>query len=410
MHPYINGKAIHNKNFNPSVVGIFFLILVYIGRVQELLPVLKNIPVGKIAVGLSLLLFFITPDKTSMQTLKTIPQIKYILWILILSIVSLVFSVWPGGSYNFLTDVFLKTLLFLFILITVINRREDIRAIVWGVVAAVFLLSSKIMMMDKIGRMSTSSSYDPNDLAFVMVSLMPLIYYFMKSENGIRKYFLLTTIIIMMMTVMYTVSRGGFLGFAAIVLIIIYREKRSLSKVLFYSGIIGCFLLLVAPDSFWNRMSTTFDEGTEYNYQAGGSGRIAVWKRGAALMLENPVFGVGIGGFPYAEGLTHGGLGKWSTAHNSFIEIGAELGIFGLIFFIKLLTSSVRSMQECRKLNEPEVLPNWLLEGVEVALYGYIATGFFLSQAYSPVLYLLVGLGIISGNILSTSRRETAKL
>jgi hypothetical protein len=38
----------------------------------------------------------------------------------------------------------------------------------------------------------------------------------------------------------------------------------------------------------------------------------------------------------------------------------------------------------------------WLVHGAEIGIYGYIISGFFLSQAYSAVLYLLIALSVFS--------------
>ena len=126
-------------------------------------------------------------------------------------------------------------------------------------------------------------------------------------------------------------------------------------------------------------------------------------------MLKHPVLGVGVGGFEIAEGLSRGGQGKWSSAHNSFVQIGTELGIVGLVIFVRLVASSIVGMKNLRFSDEADVLPPWMLKGVEISLYGYIAAGFFLSQAYSPVLYLLVGMVIIAGKLVASQRSSSAE-
>ena len=74
-------------------------------------------------------------------------------------------------------------------------------------------------------------------------------------------------------------------------------------------------------------------------------GRIQIWQRGMGYMLDHPLLGVGAGNFPTAEGTissiarnTPSWKGvRWSAAHNSFVEIGAELGVPGLILFLLTL-------------------------------------------------------------------------
>jgi len=81
-------------------------------------------------------------------------------------------------------------------------------------------------------------------------------------------------------------------------------------------------------------MHTIIKPEEDYNRTA-EEGRVKIWKRGIGYMMLHPVFGVGAANFPVAEGTisplagrTEVGLGvKWGAAHDSFVQIGAELGI-----------------------------------------------------------------------------------
>ena len=70
-------------------------------------------------------------------------------------------------------------------------------------------------------------------------------------------------------------------------------------------------------------------------------------------MLANPLFGVGPEQFPAAEGTLSPfaerqqfGIGvRWNAAHNSFIQIGAELGLPGLALFIAIIASAFAALR-----------------------------------------------------------------
>src|SRR5215471_3448253 len=87
-------------------------------------------------------------------------------------------------------------------------------------------------------------------------------------------------------------------------------------------------------------------------YDASGvwGARWPVWQAALRLILEHPVIGVGAGVFEVAEGPSHGGSGKWSTVHNSFLQIGAELGIPGLALFVFLLYWAVKNCHRVIRL------------------------------------------------------------
>ena len=151
-----------------------------------------------------------------------------------------------------------------------------------------------------------------------------------------------------------------------------------------------------------------FDIKEDYNI-TGSTGRLEVWKRGVALMLQNPILGVGAGTFISAEGQTHIDVGgKWSTAHNSFIQIGAELGIGGLVLFIILIWYSIQSLRRMRKKVNDLKGNAWLLDALEISFYGYIITGSFLSQAYSVVLYFIIAYCVILKKLELQSERDWA--
>jgi hypothetical protein len=151
------------------------------------------------------------------------------------------------------------------------------------------------------------------------------------------------------------------------------------------------FFIQFAPDSYKERISTITSE-QDYNRTVEG-GRVALWMNGIQLMLQNPITGVGAGAIETGLGDT---FRVWKTTHNSFIQIGAELGVGGLAMFIALLSTSISGSRKYqlqhRCANDLAGEYVWLAKALEVSLLGFCVVGFFLSWAYSPVLLFLVAL------------------
>lgn len=388
-----------------AVYGLLLLIMVYVGRIQELIPFADKLKLGKVAFVLSALLYLIAP-KSNRQPLIQFPQVKYALGIMFMALLSVPMSIWPGGSMDFILNDLLKSLFFFLILITVVSTVFEAEKVVWTVMLSAFALSISVVLGDSADRMSASSTYDPNDLAFILVTLFPLIYYYSLEKTGLKKFLLAMTMILMVIAILETVSRGGFIGLIVILLAIGLKHGKRLKSIIGPLIVFLFVLKMFAPATYWDRISTMINPTEDYNV-SGEGGRIEIWESGLRMMIRNPLTGVGISCFEEGEGRQHGERGgKWMTAHNSFIQLGAELGLIGLFLFIKLLVSSIKLLREYRRLNVSGVLPSWLFDGTEVALYGYITTGFFLSQAYSPVLYLLVGLVVVSSKIVTSKRSE----
>jgi O-antigen ligase len=381
-----------------ATYGVMLLVFVTVGRIQELVPYLEKFHLGKIVFALCLVLA-ITGPRNKLNSLTGIVQIKYIAGIFICALISIPFSYWPGGSFSFITTDYLKTLLAFFLIIIIVRNIQEIHKIIWALAGSLFALSFTVLISGGTGRLSASSTYDPNDLAFVLVTFMPMIYYFMKGKVGFSKIVLQATLIAMLLALMATASRGGVVGLIIIVVVILLKHGEKIFHALFPLTILLVLMSLFAPATFWDRMSTMLHPQEDYNVSAGG-GRVDIWIEGIKMMIRHPLTGVGINCFEVAEGSFHtdaitGNSGKWSSPHNSFIQVGAELGFIGLILFLKLLTSSIKSLRTWRKNNELGNVPNWLLDSTEVAFYGYITTGFFLSQAYSVVFYFLIALVVI---------------
>ena len=64
----------------------------------------------------------------------------------------------------------------------------------------------------------------------------------------------------------------------------------------------------------------------------------------------------------------------------------------------------VRTIGDFRRVqflsvDRPDSAETYLASMLEVSLYGFVVGGFFLSQAYSPLLYLIIGLSVVLGRM-----------
>ncbi len=154
-----------------------------------------------------------------------------------------------------------------------------------------------------------------------------------------------------------------------------------------------------ASDQYWTAMQTIVNH-QDYNVQS-DRGRLKVWERGFGYMADRPVLGVGISNFPVAEGTisllakqAERGLAVyWTAPHNIFVQVGAELGIPGLLLFIGLFVTmlvSLRRLARYARSTGPPTgdLPR-LTQTLIASLIGFIVGACFLSLAYSEVLYTL---------------------
>lgn len=387
---------IYNKNF--LLYSVMFLVLVYVARIQELFLFLAPFHLGKISIILSLIIFFASPKKNTIVSLLAIRQVKMVLAIFTLCVISVPFSVYKGQSFEMAVLGFPRTILFFLLVVYAVHAFQDLRKMVWVfIVGTLFLALFTIFGgISRGGRLSASGTYDPNDIAMLFVITLPIVYFFMGSRKGLAKVILFGTLLTLLFAFILTVSRGGFIGLMVIALFILFKDKgRSWVVKFAVLAVLTLAFVQFAPDTYWVRMKTIMSED-DYNVTA-EYGRKQLWLRGLGLMRDNPVIGVGAGAFMTGLGYSYGDAGgKWLTAHNAFVQIGAELGLGGFVLFILLILTSLRSLRRLRKKYSSRSGDFndhlWLITALEVSLWGYIATSMFLSAAYFAMFYFLIAL------------------
>ncbi len=384
-----------------SRASLYILIVLILGRIHEIFKVLAPLRpvllVGGVCVVSTLL-----ASSAKRQPALAHREVRLVLAMGALAFMFLPFGVWPSGSLQYLMRSSWEFVL----LVLVIALAVDPAAIRGTVMAALtgegllglFTLASvaPAIAQGHAGmRASASAMFDSNDVAMMMVLTLPLAALGAVAFRGARRFIAAGVAAICVLATVATVSRGGLVGLAVVSALLVYRLRSVGGRLLI--GMVIALLLAAAPSGYWNRMGTIFSSsGTDYD-ERGVATRVEVWQRGLDLFLRNPVTGVGIGQFENAAGALYGRNGGWRAAHNSFIQIAVELGILGLVLFIGLLSTSIRSVRQTQRAasKEPALRDlQWIAGAIEIALYGYVVVGLALSQAYASILYFLVGVAV----------------
>lgn len=212
---------------------------------------------------------------------------------------------------------------------------------------------------------------DPNDLALLFVIPIPFLLARLKQSKLISS----TAGILLILGIFYTNSRGGMLSLLVAIAgyyVLRYRNTIGLSLGL----VLGLGILLIGP-SRMGMMSA--GESSAY-------GRLEAWYEGFQMFKQSPLFGVGFGMFVDLHEL---------TAHNSFVLVMAELGLFGLFFFTGLFWIPFKELKyalwgEGRNgLTADEIA---LLSALAASLAAVMTSMFFLSRSYILVPYMLIAL------------------
>jgi O-antigen ligase len=221
---------------------------------------------------------------------------------------------------------------------------------------------------------------DPNDLALVLVAILPFLGLAWRKGRTIRNALLLGLPAAFLVYGIYlTRSRGGMLGILAVVFGgLVGRMSRT--KALVATGVMAAIFL--AANFTGGREVSTSEESA--------ARRLDAWSEGLDMFRSSPLLGVG-----YLNFTEHNDL----TAHNSFVLCFAELGAVGYFFWLALLVVAILQTKQVRQCLNDGSDGDAMRRYAKVLLSsfaGMLVAAFFLSRSYNPILYLLVGLAFAS--------------
>ncbi len=179
---------------------------------------------------------------------------------------------------------------------------------------------------------------DPNDLAQVLVSLLPCLFLFWRPKRFVWNGFtVLVPCAFLLVGVFLTHSRGALLALIAVIALGVYRKLGAIP-----AAIMGGATFAVSTALSWSG-------GREINAEA-GEDRMEAWSTGFELIKSHPLFGVGYRLFTDYNNI---------TAHNTIVVCAAELGFVGFFFWVLFVVSCMRegiilrSRKQSRLTDEP---------------------------------------------------------
>ncbi len=178
-------------------------------------------------------------------------------------------------------------------------------------------------------------------------------------------------------------SRGGLAGLAVALGVWTLLERRAAQTLLVAA--LAAAVVALAPASFWDRAGTV----ARFQEDASAMGRVHAWTVAARASSENPLVGIGAGGFQtawvrYAPPESH----RAYAAHNFFLQVVGELGLVGLLLFLVFVSGGVAGAFAAS--SDEEVGP-WA-RALAAALSGYLVSSLFAGFLASQHFYVLVGL------------------
>ena len=82
------------------------------------------------------------------------------------------------------------------------------------------------------------------------------------------------------------------------------------------------------------------------------------------------------------------------AAHSSFIQVIAELGFVGYFTWLALIYTSFFGLRRAEAVTPNTTIRDYAF-ALQLSIVGFLGSAFFLSQATSPILYIILGLSAI---------------
>jgi len=388
-----------------------------VGRVHQLFPVLLPLKPAFVAALLAVGLYLL--QQSGQRRVQRLPSrtTLYLLGLLLCAVLSIPAALNQGVAFYSMRD-FAKTVLMYFVIAGSVRSLRDVERLTLVYFGVTVVYTAVVLSRFQLGadswRLDRLYYYDGNDLATLIASAMPLgLYFVLSHRRTLVRVLAFVGLVVLAVGQIRSGSRGGFLASLAVVAFVLLRFTAVPARARL-AGLLVILIVIFAASSekYWTQMQTIVHSSEDYNTTS-DAGRMKTWERGLGYMASHPVLGVGAGNFAVAEGtisplarLQERGIRvRWGAAHNSFLQVGAELGIPGLLLFIGLIATAFTSLRRVARrplaASPPAGDVSRLAQSLMAALVGWVVGAFFLSLAYTDMLYtlvaLVVGLAKIAG-------------
>jgi O-antigen ligase len=397
---YLPRIAVHN-------IWMVILLVVIVGKVGEWMPVVAGLPVLKIAFVLAAIYVNRVSVLYTPVRVLSLPLARPAIAFLTLSIVSIIFSVYKSNTL-FTSYVSVIYVISFVMLVKTTQTSRDVERLLIGLAAAGCSLSIAELIYFHGGR-AKLSGINPNDLAYALVTLLPIVLALRARASGWRRLMVVGLAVSMCMAVLLTASRGGALGLVTVLFAVAVfplvparngeLKRRNLGAVLVALGVVaalGTVLFSYLPADTQERLLTLIHPEQDYNASTTlNSSRRVIWVRDLRLAFERPI-GYGMGSSMAVDGLY--GHGQFRAPHNSLIQAFLELGVLGLYLYLATYYVAWRELgriSAARPRDGPagEAAKAVLYaRALRVALLGNFVAGFFLTQAYAASLWMIIAI------------------
>lgn len=378
--------------FNPFAGSITFIAFYYL-RPVDFFPQLAMLRIPLFIASVTSTGLFVKLLLTRQKLIEGWYVKWFIAWWIVMFL-SVPLSLYRSQSFSAALDFAKSVAMVWMIYMTVRSEKQIAFAVrllgwmaLWLAGSAIYnYITGNVVVSGEVQRAGAESGMlgDPNDLASYILMLFPLCYYlFFNDPKRWLRLVYGAAMFMILVAVVYTGSRGGFLGLVVLLFLLWLFAKRKVLGVFIALAVFGV-LWFVAPPQYRERIRSI----TNYEQDESAMNRVEYRRAAVRMFKRNPITGIGLKNFAiFARDF---GAPGSLNAHNMYYLVLAELGGIGLLVFLSIWLRSLKCAWQIARSNL------WLLHalgmGAFIGLLDLMVTGYFLSISYYPYQYILMAL------------------
>jgi putative inorganic carbon (hco3(-)) transporter len=418
----------NERHWDLGLLAMLLYLVVEYTRLPTMYPVLSVLYLGKVSVALAMLAYFCVP-REKVGRLPGVGAIDFVVVLfLVVSFLSCCFARYQSLAWETFSDEVRWGLIY-FLIGRVVSNSWRMNVFVMFLL----LLNAKLaqftirsyfhelasgmpgwyLAKTGIGGLAGGFFANGEDLGLGMVVVWPIAgYILLAQKKTLYKWGMFGIFLLILLAILFCGSRGALVG-AGMVAFAAWVRKPNIKAAMLMVLVFVPAVIYVMPQANMDRMRSA----EKWENDATASHRILLWKAGMRMFPDYPILGVGPSNYAlvrmtdYSQDDPHPSP---TVQHNTFVEALTDLGLLGLLCFLALIVLLLRLNAKTRKLlleagaGAKESYEYCLALGLDLALVGFLSSGFFHSSLYYPHLWILLGLSVGLHTACAKKRLATA--
>ena len=228
-----------------------------------------------------------------------------------------------------------------------------------------------------------------NDLAaFFIYYPILLLAVALYDRSIVRRIMMIAVFGLSLIPLIYSLSRGAYIGMIAVILFLAVVKFRWMLILIIVGALTYTSWTPEVVQQRFERTQVMSNElvggrvpgpnDSERTLEASSAQRVRIWRGAMNLIATHPITGVGYNVFPYAIP-TYANMEWGMDAHNMYLRVTAELGVFGLLFMLLLLLVPFVTIWRVYRTSGDRFIRGWML-GCMACICGILIVNIFGSR------------------------------